>query len=404
MGSARSGAGGGLIARLAAAVEQLLRSPFQARRQTGKPLRAQFLEIVQLWALGLRPLEYYRFRLFDDERVTPEQRREYTGWRFQRVVYRAVNDPGLMAETGLAGGWDGKVDKVLFDCLMQANGLRTARLLGIFDPAGVTYGNVATLRTREELRFFLRQQRRGALFVKPARASSGDGAFAIETIADEYVMLADQQRLALDEVVERIVRQSRVVIQQRLRPHPLLRAATNDAIGSVRVIVLRRSHLSTVHRTYVRLPVGANMVDNFAQGGTGNLSGSVDPASGRIERVYDGIGLDQVRVLRHPDTGAELEGFQLPDWEAGIELIVRASRVLSGLALQAWDLALTDRGPVLMEVNDVCSGDVQLAGPPGLLDQDLTAFLRERGFKWPYPYSSDAKASRGAVVRARSGV
>ncbi len=408
--AAAIGAGGSVtrLQLLARTTGQAWRFPIAARAQTGKPIRAQLREIAALQRLGLRPLEYFRFRLFDDDRVSFEQKREYTGWKFQRAVYRAVNDPGLMAESGIAGSWEGKVDKVLFDCLMRSSGVPTAPILAIFDRTGVAYNGFEAMRSEEEVRGFAKARADRPFFVKPTRATSGAGAFAVERVEDGCAILTDGCRLELAELVARIVSHSRVVIQERLLPHPALQAAMSEAIGTVRVIVLRGADRSSVHRTYVRIPVGQNMVDNFDRGQTGNLSASVDAATGRIERIYDGVGLDQVRVRRHPDSGVELEGFLLPDWEAGIALTLRASRVLSGMVLQVWDLALTDQGPLMMEVNDVSSGDVQLLGPPGLLDRRLSDFLREHGFRWTYPYpkslpgTSPATTSQGAP-RLREG-
>jgi hypothetical protein len=129
------------------------------------------------------------------------------------------------------------------------------------------------------------------------------------------------------------------------------------------------------------------MTDNFAGGKSGNLLGRVEPETGRVEAVYSGTGVDQVRVERHPDTNAQLVGLTLPDWAEALALTDRASRLFSQMPLQSWDLALTDRGPVMIEINDVSSQDVlQLCGPPGMLDRNLCAFLRERGFEWHYPY------------------
>ena len=41
----------------------------------------------------------------------------------------------------------------------------------------------------------------------------------------------------------------------------------------------------------------------------------------------------------------------MPDWADVSELCVRAAQCLPDLRLQHWDIALTDRGPVALEVN-----------------------------------------------------
>ena len=66
----------------------------------------------------------------------------------------------------------------------------------------------------------------------------------------------------------------------------------------------------------------------------------------------------------------------MPDWPALTALGLEAATVFPGLRMQAWDIALTDRGPVLVEVN--IGGDFnlpQLAHDQGLMDERFRAFL-----------------------------
>jgi hypothetical protein len=359
-----------------------------ARSQTGKSFVSQLVEIAGLRRVGLSPGDYYRYRLFDDARFGPGQKREYTGTRFQEAVYPFVNDPGLIARTDLPRGWGGAVDKLLFDCLMQTSGVPTPRILAVFDTTGIEYGQVETCRTRDDLGHVIRAQRDSGFFLKPARGHTGDGALAIERVEGESVVLADGRRVVIDALLDHAGEYERVLLQERLAPHPVLSTAAGSTLATVRVSVLRTEASSTIHRTVLRIPTGTNMIDNFDGGKTGNLVGWVDRATGEVLRVYSGAGITQLRVVRHPDTETKLEGLLLPDWTEACTLVRRASRLLSAMPFQSWDLALTDRGPVMIEVNDVSSQDVlQLAGPPGMLDAQLCSFLREQGFRWRYPHA-----------------
>lgn len=363
----------------------LLAQARQARAQSGKPFRAQLAEIVALRRMRLGISEYYEFRLFDDARISLSEKRGYTGWRFERDVYPAINDPGLLARSGLTGGWNGAIDKVLFDCLARGAGIPTPVLLAVYDPDGIAIAGVETCRTRAELEHFFRSSAHGC-FVKPARAHHGAGALGVERIDGAHAVLANGQSLLLDGLLDAILARGRTLVQERVRPHPVLAAAMGSTLPTVRAVVLRRPARSTVHRTAIRIPRGANMVDNFAAGRTGNLVGWVEPTLGTITRVFAGVGLTQTEVSRHPDTEAVLPGLALPDWPAALEVIDRASRVFAAMPLQAWDLALADRGPVIIELNDVSAQRLlQLAGPPGMLDRELSAFLREQGVRWPEP-------------------
>ena len=82
-----------------------------------------------------------------------------------------------------------------------------------------------------------------------------------------------------------------------------------------------------------------------------------------------GVGADLTVCTTHPDTGALFVGTALPDWIKLRNLVTKAACVFPGIRTQSWDIALTDQGPVFLEVN--YGGDLnlaQLAEGRGVLD------------------------------------
>ncbi|MGL1664087.1 sugar-transfer associated ATP-grasp domain-containing protein, partial [Vibrio parahaemolyticus] len=71
-----------------------------------------------------------------------------------------------------------------------------------------------------------------------------------------------------------------------------------------------------------------------------------------------GSAIDQHVNEPHPDTGAAIVGTDIPDWPRLIDLVQAAALVFPGIRTQSWDVALTDQGPVLLEVN--YGGDLNL--------------------------------------------
>jgi len=67
---------------------------------------------------------------------------------------------------------------------------------------------------------------------------------------------------------------------------------------------------------------------------------------------------------------------KLPDWARLIDVCLAASRVWNGLRVQGWDVALSDRGPLLMEVNFRADFDLlQFAEGAGVLDDAWRRFM-----------------------------
>jgi hypothetical protein len=78
-----------------------------------------------------------------------------------------------------------------------------------------------------------------------------------------------------------------------------------------------------------------------------------------------------------------LVGWQIPDFERAADLCLEAARLLPGVKTQSWDVALTDEGPVILEVN--WGGDLnlhQLSWGRGVLDEQYQSHLSRCGYRF----------------------
>ena len=134
---------------------------------------------------------------------------------------------------------------------------------------------------------------------------------------------------------------------------------------------------------------------------------AVEPETGEIMRVVKGTGSQQTRPATHPDTGRPLIGFALPCWPELKGLVLQAACALPRIGIQAWDIAMSESGPLLMECNS--GGDFsppQLAWGEGVLDERFRALLQERGYR-PQPLAriplamGKAAATKLGIVHKR---
>jgi hypothetical protein len=129
-----------------------------------------------------------------------------------------------------------------------------------------------------------------------------------------------------------------------------------------------------------------NHIDNFSKGKYGNLMASIDVATGVATRALRGFWPDTEVAIDHPETGARLEGFQLPWWEEILDICRQGGAVFPLMRIHHWDFALTDRGPVILELNDV-GGTIgaQIHGQ-GLLTEEVRTFLRQHASPAAHPW------------------
>ena len=107
-------------------------------------------------------------------------------------------------------------------------------------------------------------------------------------------------------------------------------------------------------------PVG---VDHLIYGAVGCW---VDQESGRLVRGRTRDSLEDTAVI--PGTQKSFIGFQLPDWPEVKALALRAAQAFPWARSIGWDIAMSDRGPVLIEGNEEWSPSlIQLPAPQGLM-------------------------------------
>jgi hypothetical protein len=121
------------------------------------------------------------------------------------------------------------------------------------------------------------------------------------------------------------------------------------------------------------MTVGCSVTDNFSAGMAGNIVAPIDldigtlgPAAGSARRQWP----EMHTVSRHPDTGEVIEGFLVPHWQDLKQLTVRAQASFPELRCLGWDVAVTEKGPVLIEANHVWDINLlQMAHRKGLRSQ-----------------------------------
>jgi hypothetical protein len=343
-------------------------------RTTGKSAHEQTGEIQDLRrAIGLlTPEEYYYYRLFDDARYDVAEKRRFLGRAAQqKMIARCA-----------ARRWSGIVhDKILFQVLMQGYGFPMPRIIGTYHAQRSAPGAVA-LRDARELASFLRSSSY-PLFGKPVFGMFSLGSIRLESYdADrDALMIHDRTFVSVAVLVKELARYAArgYLFQEVKHPAGPILSACGDRIACARIVILVGASGPEIFRALWKVPASANIADNFWR--PGNLLAALDVGTGRLTRVVRGTGLEQHEVDLHPDSGVALIGMHLPHWQKVKELTLSGARVLSGLSMQAWDIALCPEGPVVIEVN--VGGDFnlpQLAAARGLFDPQFAKFLRRTGY------------------------
>ena len=84
-------------------------------------------------------------------------------------------------------------------------------------------------------------------------------------------------------------------------------------------------------------------------------------------------------LLRHPVTLAEFWKFQIPYWNDVKEIAVKAQKVFHHMKSIGWDIAITHKGPIIIEGNQNWGTASMQAANGGLLTAKTRSLFEQHG-------------------------
>jgi len=168
---------------------------------------------------------------------------------------------------------------------------------------------------------------------------------------------------------------SSFLIEERIRPHPELAEFIGPTLCTARVLtIVALDGSPRVVGAIFKVQPRAVGVDHLLYGAVASW---IDPETGALGPGRTRTHCDYVTVV--PGTARPLVGYRLPLWPQVKQLALDAAAAFPLARGIGWDIAVSDRGAVLIEGNERWSPSlVQLPAPHGLMDGELEALYRER--------------------------
>jgi alpha-L-glutamate ligase-like protein len=222
---------------------------------------------------------------------------------------------------------------------------------------------------------------RSEFVIKPNRGSAGRGILVVTGRDGRDYLRHNGERLTLDLLRQHFSdilsgmyslggQLDTVIVQQRVRLHPVFEAITYKGIPDVRVILYRHEPAMAMLRLPTKMSNGRA---NLHQGGIGT---GIDLDTGVTHHAVQRNRF----IERHPDTSRKVVGMKVPFWNDVLAMSRAVSRAV-GLGYIGVDIVVdANCGPMLLEANARPGLAIQIANGRGLMPRlrEIDALLDEK--------------------------
>jgi alpha-L-glutamate ligase-like protein len=215
--------------------------------------------------------------------------------------------------------------------------------------------------------------------IKPSQGSGGGGILVITGREGDAWRGISGRRFTLEELRKRVADiifgvysfggEDQAIVEERVLQHDRMNELSPLGLADVRLIVFRETPVLAMTRIPTRRSEGKA---NLHQGAVGV---GIDMKSG--ETTGASLGGRSIRL--HPDTKVRLVGKRIPFWDE-IREFGRLAASASPLKYIGVDVAVSDKGPVLLEINARPGLEIQNANLSGLRAL-LSAVAGEGGYR-----------------------
>lgn len=188
--------------------------------------------------------------------------------------------------------------------------------------------------------------------VKATEGSHGDNVFAVNRIKYEDEDALFDLSDGTQKLLSSLLGHSPLLFEQKVRQTQQLSCFNPSSVNTIRFMTtLMPTGEAKVIATFIKIGRSGAFVDNA--GGGGNVDAGINVATGEIYGAIEFNGFRKTRPIDcHPDTKSQLNGVLIEHWNEICTQLCYYQQQVPFLKAIGWDVAITDDGPVIIEIND----------------------------------------------------
>ena len=300
-----------------------------------------FMDYMNLYHnKGLIIDEYYDFEF---EKQSDEFRQTFLGQNEQRYYLDYLNP---IKYYSLAR------NKYLTHKILENTGVRKAKLYCYYQPEGKVIESNEIANSLVNVCCILKAKNVTECVVKPTESSHGNNVYIVTHLEYETddckLILFNNEVIKLSDILGR----NSMIFESVIKQTAQFASFNESSVNTIRFMtVLYPNGKARMAGIWMKFGRSGRCVDNAGSGG--NIDACVDITTGEIKYVTEFNGWRNTKVItHHPDSGTLLEGVKIDDWDNIAAQVLHFQESFPYIKAAGWDIAITDKGPVVIEVND----------------------------------------------------
>jgi hypothetical protein len=242
-------------------------------------------------------------------------------------------------------------NKYIAHLVLESAEIAMPELICYYDPKSKIENNRIGYDYNSILKI-LKEKNTNKCFIKTTETSHGEGVMLVKNI--DYKDKSCQLNSFNGDVIElsQILGNEPLIFESVIEQSGQFKNFNSSSVNTIRFMtILLPSGEAKVIATFIKIGRSGACVDNAGSGG--NIDAAVDIETGEIHSAIQFNGWRKISPIKnHPDTGTLIEGVKIENWNDIKNRVLQFQQAIPFLKAIGWDIAITNDGPVVIEIND----------------------------------------------------
>lgn len=237
-------------------------------------------------------------------------------------------------------------DKFIGHALLDSVKVPTSILYFAYDEETSGDDNEFVLHNKEQVISRIKDLGITEFVAKPAADSAhgvGVGVYKV----DDFVEFGGTKSSVSD-----ILKGKMILFESLIKQTGQMASINKSSVNTVRMMTaLYPNNEVKLMAAFIKIGRAGSCVDNAGSGG--NVDCAVNLETGELYNALQfNSWKDIQKIEKHPDSGVQLNGLVINNWSEIKKRVLAMQGQIPYLKTIGWDVALTDNGPVIIEINN----------------------------------------------------